>query len=102
MVRAGLELLHRFSPGSRVSTWVGGGLGWEETQVSRAGRSIRVDSFELLNLQVGRDVAVSRDVLVGPFLLVSFAQGMEQDGKDIKQKSPHGWIQLGFRVELGL
>jgi hypothetical protein len=100
--RAGVELLHRFSPRSRVSTWVGGGIGWEETQVSAGGRSVRVDSFELLNLQVGRDIEVSRGVLVGPFLLASFAQGIEQDGKDIKDKSPHAWIQLGLRVETGL
>jgi hypothetical protein len=102
VIRAGIELLHRFSPGSRVSTWVGGGLGWEETEVTRAGRSIRVDSFELLNLQLGRDVEVSKGVLVGPFLAGTFAQGMQQDGKDIKDKSPHVWVQLGFRVELGL
>ena len=102
VIRAGVELLHRFSPGSRASTWVGGGLGWEETLVTRAGRSIRVDSFELLNLKLGRDVEVSKGVLVGPFLGGTFAQGMQQDGADIKDKSPHFWVQLGIRVELGL
>jgi hypothetical protein len=31
----------------------------------------------------------------------TFAQGMQQDGKDLDQKSPHAWLQAGIRVELG-
>lgn len=102
VVRAGIELLHRFSPEARASTWMGGGLGWEGTEVSVGGRTTRVDSFELLNLQAGRDVAVGGSVTVGPFVAATLAQGMQQDGADIERKSPHFFFQLGVRVELGL
>jgi hypothetical protein len=101
VTRAGIELLHRFSGGSGGSGWVGGGLGWEGTSATLAGRSTRLDSLELLNLQAGRDFAAGRGLLLGPFVAATFAQGMSQDGKDIKQKSPHTWLQLGIRVELG-
>jgi hypothetical protein len=102
LARAGIELLHRFAPAGRASAWVGGGLGWERTRVSRAGQGTRVDSLELLNLQVGYDWAVSPRAAVGPFLLATFAQGMQQDGEDVQRKSPHLWLQLGVRGELGL
>lgn len=102
VARAGVELLHRFGPADRGSAWLGGGLGWERTAWSVAGRSTRLDSFELLNLQLGRDFAVGRRLLLGPFVLATFAQGMQLDGKDLKRKSPHAWLQLGVRGELGL
>jgi hypothetical protein len=101
VTRAGIELLHRFSAGSGGSGWAGAGLGWEGTKATLGGRSTRIDALELLNLQAGRDFAVGRGVLLGPFVLATFAQGMAQDGKDIKQKSPHAWFQLGLRAELG-
>jgi hypothetical protein len=101
VVRAGLEVLYRLSPGSRASTWLGVGMGYEGTTLRVGDRSTRLDSFELLNLQLGRDVALGRGVLLGPFLAATLAQGMQLDGKDLREKSPHAWLQLGFRAELG-
>jgi hypothetical protein len=100
VVRAGIELLHRFSPGRGGSAWAGGGLGWEGTAVTLGGRTTRYDSLELLNLQLGRDFAVAGGLLVGPFVAATLAQAIEQDGKDIPQKSPHVWLQVGLRAEL--
>jgi hypothetical protein len=98
--RAGLEVLYRLSPESRASTWLGVGMGYEGTTLRVGDRSTRLDSFELLNLQLGRDVALGRGVLLGPFVAATFAQGMTVDGKDVQDKSPHAWLQLGLRAEL--
>lgn len=99
VIRAGLEVLYRLSPAEKGSGWVGAGLGGESTSVSIAGRSTRYTSFELLNLQAGHDVPLG-PILVGPFVGVALAQGMEQDGQDIKSKSPHAWLQVGIRAEV--
>lgn len=101
LTRAGLEVLHRFSPGPRGSAWAGAGLGWERTAVTLAGRTTRLDSLELLNLQVGRDFALGQGgVVLGPYLAGTLAQGLELDGQDVKRKSPHVWLQVGLRAEL--
>jgi hypothetical protein len=100
VVRAGLEVLYRFTSVPGGSGWLGGGLGWEGTRITRAGRTTRYDALELLNLQAGRDFAVG-SARLGPFLAITFAQAMQQDGKDLEQKSPHAWVQAGIRVELG-
>jgi hypothetical protein len=100
VVRAGLEVLYRLSPGNGGSTWLGAGLGYEGTTLRVGDRSTRLDSFELLNLQLGRDFALGRSVLLGPFLAATFAQGMQLDGKDVREKAPHAWFQLGLRAEL--
>lgn len=99
VIRAGIEVLYRLSPGEKGSGWVGAGLGGERTSVSIAGRSTRYTSFELLNLQAGHDVPLG-PIVVGPFVGVALAQGMEQDGQDIKEKSPHAWLQVGIRAEV--
>lgn len=99
VVRAGIELLHRFSPGRGGSAWAGAGLGWEGTSVSLGDRTTRYDALELLNLQLGRDFAAG-GLLVGPFVVATLAQGIEQDGKDIPQKRPHVWLQVGVRAAL--
>lgn len=102
VTRAGVEVLHRLSAGRGGSGWAGGGLGWEGTRATVAGRSTRVQSLELLNLQAGGDVALGRGVLVGPFVAATFARAMTQDGKDIQDKRTHFWLQLGIRAELDL
>ncbi|HEX9399109.1 MAG TPA: hypothetical protein VF912_03275 [Anaeromyxobacter sp.] len=102
MMRAGLEVLYRFSPGERVSTWAGAGLGWEGSRFAIGARRTRLDALELLNLQLGREVTLRRGTTLGPYLAATFAQFLEQDGTPIAEKAPHAWIELGFRGAFGL
>ena len=101
VMRAGLEVLHRFTPGERGSTWAGAGLGWEGTRFAIGSRRTRLDALELLNLQLGREITLRRGTTLGPYLEATFAQYLEQDGVPIAEKAPHLWLELGFRGAFG-
>lgn len=101
VTRAGVELLERRAAGPGGAAWIGAGVGWERTSATVAGRTTRVDSLELLNVQAGRDFAAGGGVLLGPFVAATLARGMTQDGVDLDRKRTHAWLQVGIRAELG-
>jgi hypothetical protein len=73
VVSLGAELLYRFDPGGPLRPWLGFGAGYEWLSASGGGFSTSYRGVQLANLQVGLDVRVSRQVLIGPF--ASFALG---------------------------
>lgn len=114
-----LGVMGRYALGSLGPTtpWVGLGLGYEWVKLSvhqSVLGSTTTDSsssgFEIANLQVGADYAVTSRVAVAPFVSVSFGQYRSSSTKtvigsttttldqDYDKKSLHEWILIGARV----
>lgn len=96
--------------------WVGAGLGWErgyaKAEAGGASEEVTYTGYEL-NLQVGGDYKVSDQFVVGPYLMVSFAQYGNFDDKQnfpggvstsgsITDKAMHEWFGFGIRGKFSL
>lgn len=99
-VRFGLDAGYRFLPDSLFSPWAGLGVGYEILNTNVQGSDLRLRGFELLNLQAGLDLQLSRAVRFGPFAAVSFARYSTSSAggvsTDIHERATHGWAQFGL------
>jgi outer membrane protein W len=108
-MRLGLNLNYHFGINTSFDPWVGLGVGYEWLMLSASQGSTSADltgsGFEFANLQLGGDIPVSPNVVVGPFFAVSIGQyrstsisggGMSLD-QDLNPKSIHEWFMFGVR-----
>ena len=114
-----LGVMGRYALGSLgpMTPWVGLGLGYEWTRFSvhqsilgSTNTDLTSSGFEIANLQVGADYALTSRVVVAPFLSVSFGQYQSSSTKtvigstttttdqDYDKKSVHEWILIGARI----
>jgi hypothetical protein len=99
--KVGLEAIYNLAPDAGMQPWAGLGLGYEWASVSRAGDDRSYKGLELLNLQVGIDLAPSKSFSVGPFASFSFLgkySSMTASGQSNDISASHEWLQLGLKV----
>jgi hypothetical protein len=72
-VRAGAEVHYHLAPGQLWDPWLGAGLGYEWLRVGFPHGETWASGFELVNLQVGLDVAVGTRVHLGPYAALTTA-----------------------------
>lgn len=110
--RVGLEAHYHFLPWRRLDPWLGAGIGYEALTVDFSAQgqdaSVTMSGFELLQMQAGLDIAMTRpsDIwfALGPF--VSFALSTYSDAScsgpgtrcdGITDTAMHEWLTLGLR-----
>lgn len=118
-MRFGVNLAYHFAPESTINPWMGVGVGYETLTLSLSGEtndiSLKADStakgFEFANAQGGVDFRVSDTLSVGPFVTftvaqyastssrVEFGDDSEEESSDIENKSIHGWLYGGVRLQ---
>jgi hypothetical protein len=114
--RLSVEARFHFLTKQTFSPWVSAGLGyeWLSVKLSQLAERVRTDNpeqsssrtlrgRELLNLEFGGDIRVSRIFTLGPFLGLRFAQydhiSDDRGSENIPSgnKSYHGWVMFGAR-----
>ena len=103
----GLQLNYHASPQAGVDPWFGIGTGTESLILREAQGDNRksLQGWEILKIQLGLDVPLSRGFVAGPFGAVSLGQYTAAScrgqacatGNGINNTAPHGWILLGLR-----
>ena len=116
-VRFGLALQLRLLPDRRIDPWIGVGAGVEVMNAEGldAATATRTEwswaGLELPFVEAGVDVAVSREVAVGPWASVGFgrftSESMRANGGDTVSGAVHGrathrWLTAGLRATLKL
>jgi hypothetical protein len=93
--------------------WVGAGLGWERGAIKQEQGGLSQDTtftgYEL-NLQVGGDYKVNDQFVVGPYLMLNFAQygnfdssgALGSSSGSIDNKAMHEWFGFGVRGKFSL
>ena len=99
--RLGIEGIYNLAPDAWLQPWAGLGFGYEWLNVSRAGQDSNYKGFELAYVQAGVDLAVSKQLSVGPFGSVSFlgkytSQSANGVSNDIS--ATHEWVQVGLKA----
>ena len=90
-----------------INPWAGLGFGYEIFKTSASGDDRTFKGFELLNVQVGLDWAVTRTFNVGPFASYQLfgkyssftASGVSND---IADSTGHSWLQVGLKAGIRL
>jgi hypothetical protein len=117
-IRAGVQAMFMAPKvGSNLVLWSALGFGYEwTTETQKAfGESVeeKFRGFELFNFQTGADYAFGRNLLMGPYLMLSVAQythasvkvsfdpTLDQSGK-LEEKSGHVWFGFGFRARFDI
>jgi hypothetical protein len=106
-MKFGIEGLYNFLPSSFIQPWAGLGFGYEILSRSRSGDDTTLKGLELLNLQVGVDLALSKQLTVGPFASYQLfgkyssftASGISND---LSNTSGHSWLQTGIKASFRL
>ena len=106
-LRFGAEVLYGFAPDAVINPWAGLGFGYEIFKTSASGDDRTFKGFELLNVQVGLDWAVTRTFNVGPFASYQLfgkyssftASGVSND---IADSTGHSWLQVGLKAGIRL
>ncbi len=103
--RAGLEFLYTFMTGM-VQPWAGLGVGYEWLSTSASGDDRSFKGLELLNVQLGVDLALGKMTL-GPFVSYSlFGKYSSFDANgvsnDIGNSRGHNWFQAGLKLGVTL
>ncbi|HZJ54442.1 MAG TPA: hypothetical protein VFD38_09925 [Myxococcaceae bacterium] len=113
-VRFGFEVLWHLGPDRPVDPWLGLGVGYEWLNLSITSPDGTITAsargFEWVNLQLGIDFLLGRNIRLGPFVRSRVAQydagslgvinpqGGEASGSgDIQSKTIHTWIDVGLR-----
>ncbi len=99
--RLGIEAIYNFAPDGWLQPWAGLGFGYEWLYVTRAGQDSTYKGFELGHVQAGLDLAVSKQLSVGPFASVSLlgkytSQSANGVSNDIS--ATHEWVQVGLKA----
>ena len=101
-VRLGVEALVHPLGNAKLDPWLGLGTGYEWLTVRAGPGWARYGGWEILNIQVGLDVAVSSDFKVGPWFSASIGQysalTVSGVGADAPQQTLHGWFSFGARL----
>jgi outer membrane protein W len=113
-IKLGANVHYHFLPAATFDPWVGVGAGYEWLHSSASKGEMDVSStghgFELLNLQVGGDYRLAKQVAIGPFVGFSLGQyskasittnGKEASG-DIEKTAMHEWLTLGVKGTFNL
>jgi hypothetical protein len=97
----GLDRMH-----ATVVPWVAVGTGWEWLKVKSApGGGVTQatsDGWELVNLQLGGDYKVSKQLAVGPYVQYAFGRYTRIEGVAIPDTAFHGWLGFGIRGRLDI
>ena len=113
-LRFGAQASWRFDPTAGVAPWVGAGIGWEQTWLKATSAADTLEltraGLELLDLQVGGDVALGGRFTVGPFLQLSLGRYVRQEvvsplgdsSGGVSHPSTHSWLQIGVRGTVAL
>ena len=80
-----------------LSPWVGIGTGWEWLKVKSPGSEATSNGWEYVNLQLGGDYKVNKQLAVGPFVQYSIGQFRTIEGNEIPDKGTHEWFTVGLR-----
>jgi outer membrane protein W len=110
VLRIGLNVNYHFGVNPAFDPWVGLGAGYEWLMLSASAGGTSADvtgsGFEFANLQLGGDIPISPNFVVGPFFAVSIGQyrsistsagGTSMD-QDLTDKSIHEWFLFGVRI----
>lgn len=111
-IHLGLELRYTFSPGERLTGWLGYGAGiTAATQsISDAGRyseTATAQGFDWARLSGGMDFRASRGFGMGPFAAVSIGRFIHQRTEidnvvtfsgEIEDAAMHAWLSVGLRM----
>ena len=116
-VRLGIQAHYHPAPRGSVDPWIGLGFGYEWSTWGASGGGVQLSitpsGFELVNLQLGLDVPVSKRFYLGPVISFSLDQfssisvdcsgaaglcaGFGVDG-DIPNKALHEWLVIALRA----
>ena len=109
-IRLGIDAHFHLNPGASFDPWLGVGAGyeWLALSVSNGGQngSLTTSGFEYLNVQLGGDIGVARDLAVGPFVSLSAGEYRSETmngvtgtiAQDITDQSFHEWLLFGVRA----
>ena len=116
-VQLGIEGIYRFLPASRFAPWAGLAAGYEwwtaDYFTTNLGAGATVSGFQA-SLQAGGDVRVTPQLVVGPFIDVSFGRfdsstdrvrignTTNTTERDIADTAMHTWVTIGVRGAFGL
>lgn len=108
--RVGAMVAYHLLPTRLIDPWVGAGVGFEMFDVSRAsgGRAVHFSArgAELLDVELGADVRVTRALRLGPVLSTSLARftaiSVNEAPSSEFDTSLHAWIMVGLRGALDL
>jgi hypothetical protein len=112
-VRIGISAEVHLAPGARLDPWLGLGAGAEVLEAEGRDPLLGVRSdlsytgFELPFVEAGLDIALRRDVTVGPFVSAAFGQytratSSAGDDAQIAHRASHGWLQAGARLTVAM
>jgi hypothetical protein len=111
-LRIGIEAQYHIIPDGKINPWVGYGIGFESSAVSRSNglitSNISAAGPEFAHLMGGVDFRISKVFGIGPFVDFSVAQyssgtigttvnGTSVTPQDIKDKAIHEWLTLGAK-----
>jgi hypothetical protein len=108
----GLELRYTFSPGERLTGWVGYGAGITTASqtISDAGRYSETSSaqgYDWARLSGGMDFRAGRGFGLGPYAAVSIGRYVHQRTEignivtfsgEIERAAMHAWLSVGLRM----
>jgi outer membrane protein len=103
--RVGIMAAYHLRPTRTVDPWAGVGIGYEALSVSRTvgGSSVDISArgFEILDLELGVDLRLTRSLRVGPVLSSSIGSYTRLAVNGTRtadfDTSTHAWVMLGFR-----
>lgn len=111
-LKFGPQVRYSFTPERRFSPWVGVGGGYEVINLSidqgNANESYTVKGWEFFTGEVGGDIHVARDFVIGPYASFGVGQYFSSDktastggstSSDFKSTSLHEWLTLGMRAQ---
>ena len=104
----GVEGQYHFLPNQKINPWIGYGIGWEFSDLSRgSSASSTFSGPDFMHLMGGADFRISRTVAMGPFLDTSLGvynhASTQNGGTTVStslqgEKTVHGWVSLGVHV----
>jgi hypothetical protein len=103
--RLGVEGIYNLLPDGVAQPWAGLGVGYEWLSTSRAGEDLSYKGWELINLQVGLDFALSKQFSIGPFASISLFgkyTSVSANGVSNDLSASHNWLQTGLRATFKL
>lgn len=115
LIRFGADALFHVRPREPIDPWLGLGIGYDIATLSQAplGQAQTTNTLrglELLHLQGGLDLQVTKALKLGPFVLLALgrytvataAQGPASATADIQNQSLHELVVVGVRGVYGL
>lgn len=103
--RYGIEGIYNVAPDSAIQPWVGLGVGYETMNVTFNGADSSYKGWELVNIQLGADLAASKQFSIGPFASYSlFGKYSSQTSSGYSNdiSAGHNWLQLGVKATVKL